>query len=368
MSLPFVGLYNVYAGGGYIEQFEVNRLIASAKLQELFKNLWINRQTRVLLLEFTLVSPQTNLFIYNVFAVEFPATGGTVTSYTIYPLRIFQQIGSTGTFIMISEIVFCLLLVLLLVNISVRAYQQRWGFCRQFWSVFDLIMWCLGVAGVVLYTFRVLMALASVREFKTRLKYHINFGHVVYWDRLFILALSLLAFMTTIRFLSFLETSKNVKAVVKIFKRCGTDLFWNGATFFYTMLAFAVCSYLLFGSMLLSYGNVLKSMSTLFIALIGKSKYNEINATRPVLAGLFFIVFIFTMVFLFLTIFLSILGAAVDEVIHDTRKDKRRGGVIEHTVKVLADFFRAQSQQLKKMGRSPEKDRIEERKNENIKG
>ena len=62
-------------------------------------------------------------------------------------------------------------------------------------------------------------------------------------------------------------------------------------------------------------------MGKLFISLIGKSNYREINTVSPILANIFFLAYILCAVFFVMTLFLSILGGSIDTVIHDTRKN-----------------------------------------------
>jgi surface polysaccharide O-acyltransferase-like enzyme len=128
--------------------------------------------------------------------------------------------------------------------------------------------------------------------------------------------------MATLRLLEVFATSKKVSAVVYVFKDCGKDLFWYGMTFLYIFMAFCFLGMLLFGSQLESYKSMYQCMGTLFIAMIGKSKFTEINETQPILAKVFFIFYILTIVFFILTIFLAILGASIDTVVQGDRVDK----------------------------------------------
>lgn len=330
-GFPVVGDYKTYSGGGYLADFYVNRNISDGLVRELFNTKWIDRHTRAVFLEFTVYCPSTQLFVYSVFCFEFPATGGIIKSYSIYPFRVFMHTDNVGLFTLICEIVFLVLLLILLGKICFQVFQERSSYFRHFWSGVDIVTLCLGVASVVLYFLRYHIAMDSVSRFKKNVQYFVNFAHVVYLDRLLSTTIAILAFVVTLKFLLILQDLKNVRAITRIFKRCGKDIVWNGAAFGTVLVGFAFLSTLSFGSQIASYKHMLNSLSTLFIAIIGKSKYTEINELYPVFAEVFFALFITASVFFFMTIFMSILGAAIDEVIHHTRRDKRQD-IVNYTI------------------------------------
>ncbi|XP_045163703.2 polycystic kidney disease protein 1-like 2 [Mercenaria mercenaria] len=337
-GLPIPGLYTTYGGGGYIATLDVGRNNSVDILNELFKNLWMDRQTRAVMFEFTLYNGATNMFIYHVFLVEFPQTGGAFTSFSIYPIRVYTHQGASGTLTLICEIVFVIYLIVLLIKICIRIYQQRCGYFKQFWQVYEIVMLIAGVSSIVIYAFRLLLTVVTINKFKTDRRQFVDFSHIVLWDQILLSLLAILVFMATLRILEVFATTKKVGAVVKVFQDCGKDLFWYGMTFLYIFTGFCILGTLLFGSALESYNNMYQCMGTLFIAMIGKSKFTEINETQPVLAKVFFIFYIFTVVFFILTIFLSILGASIDSVVHSTREDTRED-IVEIMMKKIKSIF-----------------------------
>lgn len=338
-GLPIPGYYTTYGGGGYICQLDVSRNVSIKIINELFSNLWIDRQTRAVMFEFTLYNGATNIFLYNIFLVEFPETAGAFTSFTVYPLRVFTHLGAIGTYTLLCEIIFVIYLVIFLIKICIRIYQQRSKYFKQFWQNYELVMLMLGVAAAVVFAMRFGLASLTIREFKKDKHLFVNFSHIVFWDQLLVTILAVLVFMATLRILEVFSTSKKVSAVVKVFQDCGKDLFWYGVTFLHILLGFCFLGVLLFGSQILAYMNIYQCMGTLFIAMIGKSNFVEINESDPVLAKVFFMVYIFTVVFFTLTIFLSILGTSIDRVVHSLHEDKSED-VIELIFRKFMSLFK----------------------------
>ncbi|XP_053378970.1 uncharacterized protein LOC123526495 isoform X2 [Mercenaria mercenaria] len=351
-GLPTSGVYTTYGGGGYIASFDISRNISISILNELFANLWMDRQTRAVLFEFTLYNAATNIFIYNVFVVEFLQTGGAFTSYSTYPVRVYTHLGSIGTFTLVCEIIFIIYVITLCVKICIRIYKQCFGFFKSFWQVYELVMFTLGLVIIIFYSIRLGLAFETIHNFKKDKKLFVNFAHITLWDQILVSSLAFLLFMATLRMLEVFASSKNVNAIYKVFCECGKDLFWYSMTFLHIFLAFCFLGFLMFGSQLLSYKNIFKSMGTLFVTLAGKSKFAEINEKQPVYAKVFFSFYILTVVFFVLTIFLSLLGISIDNVVHETRQDPRED-VIDYVVKYILSLFTKPARQTETRALSP---------------
>lgn len=273
--------------------------------------------------EFTLYNGATNIFIYSTFIVEFPETGGAVTSFTVYPIRLYTHHGAIGTFTLLCEVLFVIYLIVMSVKISIRIYQQRSGYFSKFWQGYELVILIAGVGAIISFAIRLGLTYLTINNFKKDKRLFVNFSHIVLWDQILVAFLGILVFLGTLRVLEVFATSKKISAIVDVFNDCGKDLFWYGMTFLYIFLGFCIFGTLLFGSVLASYMSIYQCMGTLFIAMIGKSRFTEIEDAQPVLAKVFFILYIITVVFFILTMFLSILGASIDTVIHDTRADTK---------------------------------------------
>ena len=320
-GIPIAGVYATYGGGGYSTEFDISKNTTLRILNELYLSVWLDRHTRAVILEFTVYTSNTNMFTYNMFMVEFPETGGALTSYSITPLRLYHHYGPEGIYSLFCECILVIYLVILFTRICIRIYQQRCQYFKKIWQVYEFVQFLVGATTVVIYFFRLIITNLTIDNFNEDKRVFVNFQHIKFWDQLLVLFLAILVFMATLRLLQVLETSKRVDAVVKVFADCASSLTWFGIMFTYIFIGFCMLGTLLFGSNLPRYKNIFQTMGTLFISLIGKSNYREISSITPVLANFFFLVYILTTVFFILTIFLSILGGSIDAVTHDTRKD-----------------------------------------------
>ncbi|KAJ8307755.1 hypothetical protein KUTeg_014695 [Tegillarca granosa] len=321
-GVPVMGLYTTYGGGGYIAELDVNWSFSNRTLLELSQGLWFDRQTRAVFLEFVLYSPHLNIFTYNVFAAEFLDTGGVLPMYSIYPLRIYQHHGPTGTYMIFCEVMFILFLLLLTVRVVWRFVQVKFLYFRNPWRTLDFVCIILGYIGIAMYVGRLILANATMEKFGEDPKAFVNFQHIVFWDLLFIVLLGSLNFLATFRLLGILGYDKRIGEVFRVFSHCAYDLFWFAILFFYLFVTYALLGYLLFGQNLNSYSDIIESLSTLFISMIGKSRFTEIEESDPIMSKFYFFTFVIFLVYFMMTMFLAILCDSIDTVHKMTKKDR----------------------------------------------
>jgi len=321
-GFPLAGYYTTYGGGGYIAKFDVNLDISQKVVDELYLESWVDRQTRAVILEFTLYCINANIFTYNMFMVEFPETGGAFPFYLIYPMRVYQHIGPMGMYTLACEAIFALYLLIITIMTIIQIVQQKKTYFYVPWQVYDFVFIILGYTAIIMYAVRIWFTNESLSIFHEDKNAFVNFYHIALWNQMLVLLIGLLCFMATLRMLNVLGYNKRIGAVVRVFTRAAPELLWFGIFFFFTFTCYCIFGWLLFGSKLESYKNVFDSMGTLFISMIGKSRFTEIDNTDPVMSKIYFIIFIFFMVYLILTMFLAMLSKAIDEVHGELREDK----------------------------------------------
>ncbi|XP_063446781.1 uncharacterized protein LOC134726311 [Mytilus trossulus] len=351
-GIPIPGRYNTYGGGGYITELAVNLDFSNRTLNELTDFLWIDRNTRVVYLEFNLYAPDLNLFAYNMFVAEFPETGGIITSYSIYPFRIYFHHGTNGIYTLICEIIFLLILVALTGMTVSRITKKRKTYFKSVWNILDCCCISLSFVCISMYAGRHILASQTLEKFKADPKQFINFQHIVVSDLLFNLLHATLLSLATLRLVGILGYDIRVGKIFMVFDKCAKDLFWFGIFMFYLFLCYAALGYLLFGKYIESYCDIFESMGTLFISMIGKSKFKEINEKDPILSQFYFFTFILLIVFTLLTIFMAILGESISAV-QTMNKGNTEEELINRLWKKIKNVFVKKSDTTKNSKKQP---------------
>lgn len=71
-----------YDGSGYVQDLGLTKAESQLKIDDLRKNKWIDHQTRVVFIDFTVYNANINLFCVVRLVAEFPETGGLIPSWT----------------------------------------------------------------------------------------------------------------------------------------------------------------------------------------------------------------------------------------------------------------------------------------------
>ncbi|KAK3599287.1 hypothetical protein CHS0354_028643 [Potamilus streckersoni] len=337
-GIPVTGEYTMYSGGGYIANMAVNRDITMWILNELWAESWIDRQTRAVMLEFTLYNADVNFFIYNIFVMETPETGGVTPFYSIQPLRLYMHTGALGMYTLACEVIFLLFVVVNTVLVILKLCQQKRSYFRESWQVIDLLALIGCYVAIILYFVRFALAMETIARFNNDKKSFVNFQHIAASDQAVVLIIALLIFVATIRFLKIISFSKRVNALIKVFSFAGKDIIHFIVIFAIFLLIYAAFGYLLFGSRLDMYSCFRDALSTLFISMIGKNTYTEMNLTDPVMAKIYFMLFVVVIVYMVLTIFLALLEHSIDKVNEDIAKDESED-LMDHLTEMLRDLF-----------------------------
>ena len=254
--------------------------------------------------------------------VEFPETGGAFPFHILLPLRVYQHNGSTGVYTLACEVIFVIFLLILTIQMIINMVQQKRQFFRKPWQVLDMVIIIIGYAAIAMYAVRFAVTSSTIAKFTEDKKQFVNFYHIALWDGLLVLLIGTLDFIVTIRLLNILGYNKRISAVARVFTTAASDLLWFGIFFVNIFTCYAVFGYLLFGSKLKSYMNVYATMGTLFISMIGKSRFTEIDDTDPVMSKIYFMIFIFFVVYCILTMFLAVLSKSIENVHSDVKQDK----------------------------------------------
>ncbi|XP_060607743.1 polycystin-2-like [Ruditapes philippinarum] len=312
-GLPTVGHFATYTGGGYIAKLNVNRQVSQKIITELYRNIWIDRETRAVLFEFTLYSPNTNIFTYCIFMVEFPETGGAVPTYSVFPLRVYLHLGPSGVYTLVCEISYVVYLFLFSLHLVHKLLKERRTFFKDTWQIYDLFSAIGGYVTIAMVIVQMVFANKSLDVFRVDKKEFVNFQHIAIWNQVVVMSIGILVFMAILRLLKIFGYTQRIKVLANVFSKAAKDLISFAAFFIFTFISYAALGYLLFGSDIKAYQNVVKAMETLFISILGKSRFSEVEESDPVMAKVYFMLFVSGVVYLMMTIFFAILCAAIDE-------------------------------------------------------
>ncbi|XP_050405684.1 polycystic kidney disease protein 1-like 2 [Patella vulgata] len=316
---PIAGLLTLYGGGGYIANLDVNKIVSTESLNEIFKNRWIDRQTRAVFFEFTLYNIDINMFVYVSILTEFPETGGVVTYENIFPFRPSQHEGTLGKFILVCEIVTMVYIAVSVILMGIRFAKQKWLFFSKFWNIVEFIMVGVSLVAMVFYILRIQYTSQALAAFEENDREFVNFYHVVIWDYAFVYVLGVLVTIATLRLL---KAMAYTDITFKVFSVLGQTIkvFPGFATFIgINLLSFSSAGYFLFGRTGDPYKSVITCMETMFVGLMGDPTFKTTGAEVAMshMETIYFSLFVIGVTILLTNLFLAILMDVMNRSIED---------------------------------------------------
>ncbi len=115
---------NYYDGSGYVINLGSNLNETVEILQHLFDNLWIDRATRAVFLDFTVYNANINLFCQVKLVFELPATGGVVPTYVMRPVKLIRYVSGFDYFVLVCEIFFCVFIAYYTVEEAIEVSRK----------------------------------------------------------------------------------------------------------------------------------------------------------------------------------------------------------------------------------------------------
>jgi polycystin 2 len=314
-GFPFWTKFQVYPGGGFVQELGIAHEKNRLKLKELHENGWLNRGTRVVFIEFAFYNPNIQVIASTKLIVEALPTGVLQTSTNIRPMKLVKFTSASDYLLMIAEVLVMLQIVFFSYYGVVQLRKSGWKhFKFSFWMLVDLIILVLG------YTFSVLLIFwkSSMQqkrdEFSENVRKFVNFDAVSFWHLVLVDFLGLFTFFVWIRILKFFNFNKTMLQFGRTLQKCAKDVAGFGLMFIIVFVAYAQLGLVLFGSELHDFRTFFNSVFTLLRTILGDFDYLAIEETNRVLGPIYFISYVFIVFFVLLNMFLAIINETYTDV------------------------------------------------------
>ncbi|ESP00683.1 hypothetical protein LOTGIDRAFT_157972 [Lottia gigantea] len=357
-GLPLIGKISLYGASGYFFDMDINYDSSVAMFTELYNNLWIDRQTRAVSVEFSLFNADANLLMVVQLIAEFPEYGSAVTWHHINAIRIFQHVTSMGIMVIVCEIIVAIVMIVTLVKAIKSIVKQRCQYFQDFWHIMDILTVIITLFGVIIFILKEVFLEQTLSLFREDPKSFVNFEHIVWFDSMFLYALAFLLFFTTIGMMRVLGYNKKITIIALVLKRSAKNLGSFGVLFILMFFGFISSGYILFHSNIAEFKTLYDALFTCFTYLLGKNHLQQMLVVAPILGALFFSLFVFYVIFILLTMFQAILNSGITTVRNEVCSEEQPYGVVDVLMNMyrglIVDFI---PEKLKKSQSENEKDK-----------
>lgn len=315
------GVIAAYSGAGYYLDLSRTREETATQLAGLRKNVWLDRGTRAVFIDFSVYNANVNLFCVARLLVELPATGGVVTSWQFQPVKLIRYITAFDFFLAACEIIFCFFILYYAVEEILEIHIHKLHYFRSFWNCLDVVIVVLsGIAiGINIYQTSSVEGLLHFLEDQDTFP---NFEHLASWQIQFNSIAAVTVFLVWIKLFKFISFNRTMSQLSTTMSRCAKDLFGFALMFFIIFLAYAQLAYLVFGTQVDDFSTFQECIFTQFRIILGDVNFAEIEEANRVLGPLYFTTFVFFMFFILLNMFLAIINDTYSEVKSDLAQQK----------------------------------------------
>ncbi len=288
-------------------QLDINKEISLQRIRDIKQYLWIDRQTRAVLLEFSTYNANVDLLAFTSMLVEFPVTQGAVHSCRTEVMKA----NALNVFTVFLYICRCLLAigVSVWIGFEVRKFikvgREYFG-AFSTWINWLLIFVSLGSCIIyLLFHFKLDSVLSEMNEDKNK---YIDFGTVSLYQRAHRDFIGMLNALAIFKVVTLLKLNRRISLFMVILKDSGGPLVSFFMVFFVLIMAYASISYLWYGFAIAEFQSVLRTLYNLTGAFLGSFGFlNDLVEVNSAFSHVYFITFQITSNFVMLNVMVALL-------------------------------------------------------------
>ncbi|KAM4604153.1 polycystin-2 isoform 2-T2 [Polymixia lowei] len=316
------GQVSKYGGGGYYQDLSRTREESAIQVQFLKDHLWLDRGTRAVFLDFSVYNGNINLFCIARLLVEFPATGGVVTSWQFQTVRLIRYVSSWDYFVGVCEVAFCIFILYYVVEEVLEIRIHRLHYFKSLWNCLDVLIVLLSVVAIIMNITRTSMVSNLLKGLLENHNAHPSFEPLANLQVQFNNVAAVIVFFCWVKLFKFINFNKTMSQLSSTMSRCAKDLVGFAIMFFIIFLAYAQLAYLVFGTQVDDFSTFQASIFTQFRIILGDFEFSEIEEANPVLGPIYFTTFVFFIFFILMNMFLAIINDTYSEVKADTSQQR----------------------------------------------
>jgi hypothetical protein len=317
MGSGYSGQIASYGSGGYIQLLPSTHDEASAVIQNLQDNLWIDRGTRAVFIDFTLYNANINLFCVIRLVAELPPTGGVVPSWTLGTVKLIRYVTPSDYFVMACEVMFMLFVIYYIIEEIIEIKKVRLAYFKSFWNILDIIVLIVAICCCAFSLYRTSSVNTMLEKLLKNPDSYPDFTFLCFWQITYNSALAIMVFCCWVKVFKYISFNKSMTQLSSTLSKCAKDLAGFAVMFFIFFLAFAQLGYLLFGTQISNYSSVGQAVFTLFRLILGDFDFDALQQANRVLGPAFFVLYVFFVFFILLNMFLAIINDTYAEVKSD---------------------------------------------------
>ena len=306
------GVHALYGSGGYIADLGYDGKTAGRILKDLAANRWIDRQTRVVLVEISMLNAATKLLADVTLYFEMLPSGYLQTSLAIQVIPLVDKISVDAY--MFIFLVFTFVLGFYLVSECVRAYQLKCFYFTSMWNWLEMLQVISAILVIAFSIERDIKTSKLLLQLKKNPFASVSFDDTFFWFDLEESMIYIAVSVAVLRILRLLKINNHVVVLLLVIKKSLKPVMSFSVVFFVIFIAYGHAGVLLFGKNVYMFSSFKLVVMSLFQMSLGRSPpRSELELVDVIFAKLYTQSFAFLMVIILVNMFVAILNEAQTE-------------------------------------------------------
>ncbi|KAK1161107.1 polycystin-2-like [Acipenser oxyrinchus oxyrinchus] len=308
------GMIATYSSGGFYMDLGSTKSRSAKLIKHLKDNLWLSRATRAIFVDFSVYNANLNLFCVVRLVAEIPATGGVLTSWEFYSVKLLRYTSKYDYFLASCEVLFILFIFAFFIQECIDIYKTKWNYFKNGWNCVDVLLVVLSLMAIFFNVYRTMNVESLLyRLLKNPHKYH-NFHFLAFWQTQYNNMIAVNVFISWVKVFKYISFNRTMSTLSSTLSHCAKDIIGFAVMFFIVFFAYAQLGYLLFGCQVDSFSSFKNCVFTQFLVILGEINFNELEQANRILGPIYFTTFVFFVFFVLLNMFLAIINDTYAEI------------------------------------------------------
>jgi hypothetical protein len=182
--------------------------------------------------------------------VEFPATGGAITSAVLRSVKLLRYVSAWDYFVMACELIFCLFIIYYIIEEVLEIHLHRLKYFMNVWNCLDIIMILIAIVSIIFSIYRTATVGDTLQELLDNPDQYANFESLGFWQMQYNYMVAVLLFFAWFKLFKYISFNKTMGQLSSTLSKCAKDIVGFCIMFFIVFFAYAQLGYLVFGSQL----------------------------------------------------------------------------------------------------------------------
>ena len=315
-TAPKWGKFSFYSGGGFVADLGYDTSTGYSIVENLKSYYWLDKQTRVVMMEFAAFNPSVNLLTVVTYFYEVEASGYKVPFTRSNIISLNSTETASNEFYLICILLFIVFILFFLGRECYKLYRQRCRYFKSIWNWVEISQITFSVSAVVMYILQTIRVSATIQKLQQNIYANVSFQEAVVSLEVENATLGILTFIAILKLLRMIRFNSHIAVFSKTLQTSMRLLSSFSFNLFIIFVAFLHFGILIFGNGSEFYSSILKGTYFQLELTLGRVKARPINTlaeANETFGRIFAALLLLSLTILSMNFFIALMNEALFE-------------------------------------------------------